>query len=55
VVEQKEIAEQSGFNLYAHRNCTADINKTVNQIRVAGFLGMLGTKLYQLTHSNVSS
>ncbi len=52
--EQEALAIKQGFELAEHKNFTSDIRKSVNRIYLLSLLGMLGTKLYQLLHRNVT-
>lgn len=53
--EKKELAQQNNFELVGYRDTTREIKKSVKRIYRLALLGMVGTKLYALTHPNVSS
>ncbi len=52
--EQKELATRFNYNILDHKDVTADIKKTVNLMYWLCIPGMLGTKLYTLTHPNAT-
>lgn len=54
VTEQEELANQFNLEVKDYRNTTKEIRKSVNRIYFLSMLGKLGTKLYTLTHSNVT-